>query len=91
MSIFFGRMAGLANTDQADVTQGVELVWRELGGPPKATALRRVVRLDIPQFRRRAAESGIRGAAAVVSALDAIAVLIEESADSHELSTPAQP
>ncbi|MEV0725911.1 hypothetical protein AB0I37_24415 [Micromonospora purpureochromogenes] len=84
MSIFFGRMAGLANTDQADVTQGVQLVWRELGGQPKATALRRVVRLDIPQFRRRAVESGVRGAAAVVSALDAIAVLIEESADSQE-------
>lgn len=82
--IFFGRMAGLLNTDQADLTQGVELVWRELGGLPREDALRHAVRLDIPQFRRRAAESGVRGAAAVTSALDAISVLIEESADSQE-------
>ncbi|MGA4731041.1 hypothetical protein ACWEOS_03575 [Micromonospora taraxaci] len=82
--IFFGRMAGSLNTDQFDVTQGVELVWRELSGLPRANALRHAVRAHLPQFRHRAAESEVQGAAAVVSALDAIGILTEDCADSQE-------
>ncbi|MEH0937644.1 hypothetical protein [Micromonospora psammae] len=82
--IFFGRLAGLSNTDRADGTQGVHLVWRELGGQPRADALRRQVRSTLPQLRGVAARSGMRGAAAVVSALDAISVLIEEPVDAPD-------
>jgi hypothetical protein len=81
--IFFGRLDGLRASDTVDVKQGVELVWRELTGQTRADALRREILSQLPDFGRRAIESGTRGATAVVSALDAIGVLLEEFTDSR--------
>ncbi|MGC4810168.1 hypothetical protein ACLQ29_06515 [Micromonospora sp. DT228] len=84
VSLFFGHLAGIYNTDQFDVQQGVELRWRELGGHGRSRSQRRAVTSHLPEFRQQASASPIRGATAVLPALDAIAALVDEEMDERE-------
>jgi hypothetical protein len=78
LPIFFGRAAGIFNTDTFDIKQGVELVWREADGTPQ-NDLRRAIRSELPAVRRQADDSGTPATGAVRSAISGIEVLIDEA------------
>lgn len=78
LPIFFGHSAGLRNTDTFDVKQGVELVWRELAGQPRAETLRRAVRSRLPDMRRVADEYRLHGGTIAASAINAVDALTDE-------------
>lgn len=74
-------MAGSQNTDRFDLKQGVEMLWRELGGQPAAGALRKELAGRIPRVRQGVVESALPGAAVAVAAIDSINVLLDDSLD----------
>ncbi|MGY0235082.1 hypothetical protein [Longispora urticae] len=74
--LFFGHLAGLANTDAFDIKEGVYLSWRRVNGRPGSDALEREVVRRLPGARRVVEECGVRGASAVLPALDAVSALV---------------
>lgn len=82
LTIYFGRMHGLRNTDRFDVEQGVELIWRELSGLPRAVSLRRELTAWISDEWPALAGSALPGTAAASAAVAGISVLLDESLES---------
>ncbi|MGW4943479.1 hypothetical protein ACWEOZ_18045 [Actinoplanes sp. NPDC004185] len=78
VTIFLGRLYGLAHTDAVDPRQGVALRWRELGGMTQSGELLAHLRAELPSLRERVSASGLPGSAVAAAALDAIGALTED-------------
>ncbi|MER5454117.1 hypothetical protein ABT008_05000 [Micromonospora sp. NPDC002389] len=89
ITIFFGRMYGLGNTDKFDITQGVESRWRELAGFPQSEKLIRQVRSHALKWRERLVDADSVGAPMVVSTIDAVRAVIDTPAGQDGGVAPA--
>ncbi|MBU2670379.1 hypothetical protein KOI35_43445 [Actinoplanes bogorensis] len=84
IDIFLGRLDRPYVTDTFDPGQGVELKWRELDGMTQPDDLARALRSELPLTRQRIQASNRPGASVAATAIDVIAVLLDDSLDDRQ-------